>query len=73
VLLIWGRLDTTLPFARSDAVREALNAEFAPVDDAGHLAHYERPEVVEPVLIEFLRRGAPKGAGVLAAVAGANR
>jgi pimeloyl-ACP methyl ester carboxylesterase len=73
VLLIWGRLDTTLPFARSDAVREALNAEFAPVDDGGPRAHCERPEVGAPVVIEFLRRGAPKGAGVLAAVAGANR
>lgn len=73
VLLIWGRLDDTVPFSRSEVVREALNAEFAPIDDAGHLAHYERPEAVEPVLIEFLSRGAPKGEGVLASLAGAAR
>ena len=26
------------------------------VDDAGHVPFYERPEIVDPILIEFLRR-----------------
>lgn len=54
VLLIWGKQDATIPFSMSKAVQEALNAQFLAVDNAGHLPHYERPEVVNPVLLEFL-------------------
>jgi len=57
VLLIWGRADTTVPFAVSDDVRKAIpQAEFHAIDDAGHLPFYEHPEIVNPILIEFLRR-----------------
>jgi pimeloyl-ACP methyl ester carboxylesterase len=57
VLLIWGREDRTIPFAVSDRVRKAIpQAEFHPVAGAGHIPHYERPEVVNPLLVEFLQR-----------------
>lgn len=55
VLLIWGREDQTIPFAQSVDVLTHLDAQFLPVDAAGHLPHYEQPEVVNPVIINFLQ------------------
>ena len=55
VLLIWGREDQTIPFEQSVDVLTHLNAKFLPVDEAGHLPHYEQPEVVNPVIINFLQ------------------
>ncbi len=57
VLLIWGTEDATIPFSESEGVRQTLNAEFLGVEKAGHLPHYERPEIVNPVILEFLARG----------------
>jgi pimeloyl-ACP methyl ester carboxylesterase len=57
VLLLWGRDDHTIPFAVSEDVRKAIpQAEFHPVDDAGHIPQYERPDVVSPIIREFLAR-----------------
>jgi pimeloyl-ACP methyl ester carboxylesterase len=57
VLLIWGRADRDVPFSLSDDVRKAIpQAEFHSVDDAAHVPFYEHPEIVNPLLIEFLRR-----------------
>lgn len=33
-----------------------LHVEFHAIDEAGHVPHYEQPEVVNPLLIEFLRK-----------------
>jgi pimeloyl-ACP methyl ester carboxylesterase len=56
VLLVWGRGDRSVPFARSDDVRRAIpQAEFHPIDAAGHIPHYERASVVSPILVDFLR------------------
>jgi len=56
VLLIWGRADRVTPFANSEQARRALpHAEFHAIDEAGHVPHYERPEIVNPILIDFLR------------------
>lgn len=56
VLLVWGEQDQTVPYALSGAVREALGAhQFLAVADAGHLPHLERPEIVAPALLQFLR------------------
>lgn len=55
VLLIWGRDDRTVPFAVSERVCAAIpHVEFHPIDHAGHIPHYEQPEVVTPILAEFL-------------------
>jgi len=57
VLLIWGRSDQDVPIGLSADVRKAIpQAEFHPIDDAAHIPHYEHPEVVNPIVIEFLRR-----------------
>jgi pimeloyl-ACP methyl ester carboxylesterase len=57
VLLFWGVADASTRLPLSAKVREDVpQAEFHAVPDAGHLPAYERPEVVNPILIEFLRR-----------------
>jgi len=57
LLLIWGREDRIVPFQLSEIAREAMpNADFHAIDDAGHVPHYERPGVVNPLLIDFLSR-----------------
>jgi pimeloyl-ACP methyl ester carboxylesterase len=57
VLLIWGRADQDVPFAVSDDVRRAIpQAQFHAIDDSAHVPFYEHPEIVNPILFEFLRR-----------------
>jgi pimeloyl-ACP methyl ester carboxylesterase len=56
VLLIWGREDKTVPFERSEELRQVVpQAEFHAIDDAGHVPYMEQPAVVLPILIHFLR------------------
>ena len=55
-LLLWGRNDQTLPLEQSDQLLKLLsNAEFHVIDNCGHIPHYERPEMVNPILINFLK------------------
>lgn len=57
VLLIWGKQDTTVPFRTSQRALQIIpNAEFHPIDNARHVPHIERPESVNPILIEYLTR-----------------
>ena len=57
VMLVWGREDQTVSATDIQALRNAIPAaEFHPVDEAGHLPHYEQAGVVNPLLIEFLKR-----------------
>jgi len=57
VLLVWGRADQDVPFEVSNAVRKDVpQAEFHAIEDAAHVPFYEHPEIVNPILIEFLRR-----------------
>ena len=59
-LLLWGKNDTTVPFAHSaDLLKLLPQAEFHAVENAGHIPHYERPEEVNPILLEFLMRREP--------------
>jgi pimeloyl-ACP methyl ester carboxylesterase len=56
VLLLWGRADQDVPFNVSQQVMRAIpQAEFRPIDDAAHVPYYEHPEIVNPLLISFLR------------------
>jgi pimeloyl-ACP methyl ester carboxylesterase len=56
-LLFWGRDDATIPYEHSAAVMQAIpHAEFHTVAGCGHIPHYEKPEVVNPILLEFLSR-----------------
>ncbi len=57
ILLIWGREDQVVPFELSAKVIELIpDIEFHPIDNASHIPHYECPDTVNPLLIEFLRR-----------------
>lgn len=56
VLLVWGREDRTVPFRyHKDFLELVPQSQFQAIDDAGHIPHFERPEVVNPRLIDFLR------------------
>ena len=57
ILLFWGRNDTTVPFEHSQDLCAALsNVQFQVIEDCGHIPHYEKPEVVNPILLDFLRQ-----------------
>lgn len=56
-LLFWGRNDSTVPLEHSQLLCTAVpQINFHIVEDCGHIPHYEKPEVVNPILIEFLRQ-----------------
>ncbi|QYK50569.1 MAG: alpha/beta hydrolase [Anaerolineales bacterium] len=59
VQLIWGELDETVPFRHAQTfVKLVPQAEFHPIAEARHIPHFNRPEVVNPLLVEFLGRPA---------------
>jgi pimeloyl-ACP methyl ester carboxylesterase len=56
-LLIWGVEDSTVAITNAAGVRKAIpQAQYYPIDRAGHLPHIERTDAVNPLLIGFLRR-----------------
>jgi len=56
VLLFWGREDPTVPFKHSNLLRAAMpNLEFHAIENCGHLPHHEKPEEVNPILLQFLK------------------
>ena len=56
VALFWGKNDKTVPFAHSDDIRAAIpQTVFHAIEDSGHIPHYEKPDEVNPLLLEFLR------------------
>ena len=62
VLLLWGRHDTTVPLRQSDDLRAAMPAvEFHVIEDCSHIPHYEKPEVTNAILLDFLRKECTKG------------
>lgn len=57
VLLFWGRHDNTVPFKHSDVLRAALpNVQFHAIENCGHIPHYQKPDEVNPILLDFLRQ-----------------
>lgn len=60
-LLLWGCNDTTVPFEHNEIIRSAIpHAEFFPVENCAHLPHFEKPEIVNPVLKKFLQANEQK-------------
>jgi pimeloyl-ACP methyl ester carboxylesterase len=54
-LLLIGEHDRTVPLETHVRIQELMpGIEFRAIPLAGHLPHYERPEVVNPLLVEFL-------------------
>jgi pimeloyl-ACP methyl ester carboxylesterase len=59
VLVVWGREDPVAPFSGNAALLRAMpRAQLIAVDSAAHLPHIERPEVVLPAVVGFLRGSA---------------
>lgn len=57
VQLFWGRQDQTIPLEQSEKLLELVpQAKLNIIENAGHLPHFEQPDVVNPLLIEFFRR-----------------
>lgn len=55
VQLFWGRDDATVPFEHSNDLRAAMpNIEFHVFENCGHIPHYEKPDEVNPILLNFL-------------------
>jgi pimeloyl-ACP methyl ester carboxylesterase len=55
VLVIWGKEDTQVPIEQSAALLEAMpRARLVTIEDAGHLPQWERPEVFNSTMIDFL-------------------
>lgn len=54
VFLIWGKEDDKVPFAGNERIREMLDCKFLSVEEAGHLPHCEKPELVNNSIINFL-------------------
>ena len=53
-LLFWGMDDKTVPFEYSKLILKAMpHAEFHAIENCGHIPHYEKPEIVNPILLEF--------------------
>jgi pimeloyl-ACP methyl ester carboxylesterase len=56
VLLFWGRNDNTVPLEHSQILCAAMpNVKFHIIEDCGHIPHYEKPDIVNPILLEFLK------------------
>ena len=57
VLLVWGELDTTVPFAQHSAVQRAIpQAQFFSLPATGHLPVVEEPGLTDPQIAAFLGR-----------------
>lgn len=57
VLLVFGRQDAVIPYAHAAMIAAAVpQAALLTVDPAGHVPNYERPDVVNPAMLEFLAR-----------------
>ena len=57
VMLIWGREDKIVPFSNNEMVRAAIHdVDFYALDAAGHIPHYEEPERVNPLIVDFMKR-----------------
>ncbi len=55
MLLIWGEQDEITPYCFHQKVQELMpNIEFFSVSEAKHAVHYEKPELVNPRILEFL-------------------
>lgn len=56
VLLIWGKQDTVIPFENAAKIQAHIpRLKLLSVDSCGHTPQYEKPEIINPALIEFLQ------------------
>ena len=56
VALIWGEEDRTVPFVNSATFRQLVpQAQFHPIEQAGHIPHFEKPGEVNRIVVDFLQ------------------
>lgn len=56
-LLIWGKEDQSVSYEAIVELMERLpNVESIFIDETGHLPHYEKAELVNPIIIQFLQK-----------------
>lgn len=56
VLLVWGKYDPLVPPKTSEHYLKAMpQAKYVEIDSAGHLSNYERPDMFNPAVTNFLR------------------
>ena len=56
VQLFWGEHDALIPYESIEKLKEAIpNNLFHSIEKAGHVSHYERPDLVNPLLLKFLK------------------
>ncbi|MGQ0667908.1 MAG: alpha/beta fold hydrolase [Nitrospiraceae bacterium] len=54
-LVIWGEHDQVFPIAVGDALHRTIrDSRFVPIPNAGHIPQWERPDLVNQSLIEFI-------------------
>jgi len=57
VLLVWGKEDKSIPRDQIDRILAVLqDIELHEIDFAAHLPHYERPDIVNPFIENFLKK-----------------
>lgn len=57
LLLIWGSEDKVVPVSLAQVAQTLMpQAQLHIVQGAGHVPHYQRPDAVLPILLEFLRQ-----------------
>jgi pimeloyl-ACP methyl ester carboxylesterase len=55
-LLFWGMEDRIIPYENHKRVISSIpHANFVAIEKGGHTPQYENPELINPVLIDFLR------------------
>ena len=60
VLVVWGKQDPNVPFDLSASLMSVMPyARLLAVDQSGHLPQWERPDIVQPALLAFLRETQP--------------
>ncbi len=56
-LIFWGMEDETTPFEHHTFLLQALpHTEFHAIEKCGHIPHYEKTEIFNPILLEFLSK-----------------
>ncbi len=55
VLLIWGKEDKIIGFSEHEKVQKAVpHLNFFAIEKAGHLPHYEKADIVNPIILNFI-------------------
>ncbi len=55
--LFWGEEDTIVPYETNEKFHAAIpDILFHSIKEAGHLFHYDKPEIVNPLLLALLEK-----------------